>query len=347
MDSKYESALRLLNYRGGGVSEPTAPPVEKEDTGIFDSYSQTVTRVVEEVGPAVVHIHVKQKARDRRGAERETDGTGSGFIFAPDGYITTNNHVVENASSIEASLPDGASFAAELIGRDAATDLAVIRVLGTGLPAARLGDSDILKVGQLAIAIGNPFGFQSSVTAGVISALGRSLMSTTGRLIENIIQTDAALNPGNSGGPLVNSNGLVVGINTAIIQYAQGICFAIPVNTMRWVVSLLIREGRVTRGYLGITGQNVPIPVRVLRHYNLKSNTGVQVISVESKGPAAASGLRPGDIVISMNDEPIQTINDIHRQLTRNVIGKQLSLKILRDWTTMAEILVVPAETPV
>jgi len=203
-----------------------------------------------------------------------------------------------------------------------------------------------LKVGQLAIAIGNPLGFQSSVTTGVISALGRSLQSTTGRQIENIIQTDAALNPGNSGGPLVNSNCLVIGINTAIVQYAQGICFAIPVNTMRWVVSILIREGKVTRGFLGISGQNVPIPVRVSRHYNLKIGLGVQILRVEENSPAYQLGLLSGDIIISLNDEPVETINDIHRRLTKDVIGQSLSIGILRDWTKLIVLTAVPTEMP-
>jgi len=337
-----DAVLRLLNYQGGNAVGSPAPATLENDSLLLDAYSQTVVRVVEDVGPSVVHIRVKQKKRDRGGREREAEGSGSGFVFAPDGYIVTNNHVVEEAAVIEAILPNGTGFTAELIGRDAATDLAVIRVLGTGLPAARLGDSDKLKVGQLAIAIGNPLGFQSTVTAGVISALGRSLQSTTGRLIENIIQTDAALNPGNSGGPLVDSTGYVIGINTAIIQSAQGICFAIPINTMRWVVSILIREGKVTRGFLGISGQNVPLPVRVVRHYNLKTGTGVQVVNVTPNSPAFISGLREGDIIISINDAPVATINDIHHRLTQEAIGRPLTIGILKDWTTLSTVTVVP-----
>lgn len=340
-----DPVLKFLDYPSESGNSSAAVQARQSALAL-DAYSQTVIRVVQQVGPAVVHIRVRRKIRDRRDREQEVEGSGSGFVFAPDGYIVTNNHVVEGASAVEASLPDGTNFTAELVGRDAATDLAVIRVLGTGLPTARLGDSDSLQVGQLAIAIGNPFGFQSSVTTGVISALGRSLTSTTGRLIENVIQTDAALNPGNSGGPLVDSLGSVIGINTAIIQYAQGICFAIPVNSMRWVVSMLLKEGKVTRAFLGISGQSAPIPVRVIRHYGLKKESGIQVITVEPGSPASTSGLRPGDVIVSMGGDPVGTINDIHRKLTREVIGKEVTVGVLRDWTTMIQLKVIPAQSP-
>ncbi|MDD5081916.1 MAG: trypsin-like peptidase domain-containing protein [Dehalococcoidales bacterium] len=346
MSGQNDAVLRFLDYQSGEVKDSSLPATIERESLVLDAYSRTVVSVVENVGQAVVHIRIKRKMRDHRDNERETEGSGSGVLFAPDGYIATNNHVVEDATFIETSLPSGTSFPAELIGRDAATDLAVIRVLGTGLPFAPLGDSDKLKVGQLAIAIGNPLGFQSTVTVGVISALGRSLTSTSGRLIENVIQTDAALNPGNSGGPLVDCHSHVVGINTAVIQFAQGICFAIPINTMRWVVSMLIREGKVTRGFLGISGQTVPLPVRVVRHYNLKAETGVQVLSVAPNGPAYQSGLREGDIIISINEEPIASINDIHRHLTKEVIGKRLEVNILKDWTTLTMVNIVPAVNP-
>ncbi|MBI4303800.1 MAG: trypsin-like peptidase domain-containing protein [Chloroflexi bacterium] len=316
-----------------------------EEAEALDAYSRTVTSVVSKVGPAVVHIHIKKKhARAGRGYEEE--GSGSGVIITPDGYIVTNSHVVEEAGALDVVLANGTSYTAELVGQDSATDLALIRVPDSGLPTARLGDSGKLRVGQLAIAIGNPLGFQSTVTTGVISALGRSLRSRTGRLIENIIQTDAALNPGNSGGPLVDSRGLVVGINTAIIRFAQGICFAIPVNTMRWVVSLLIREGKVTRGYLGITGQEVPLPVRVARHFNLTQETGVQVLGVAPNSPARSAGLKEGDVIIAIGEDPITSIDDVHRLLTRDVIGKRFTLLVLRDWTTKLELPVVPGESP-
>jgi S1-C subfamily serine protease len=323
---------------------PTSINVDKE-AEILDAYSQAVTDVVSLVGPSVAHIHVKMKDNGRRGTQpHDKAGSGSGVVIAPDGYIVTNSHVVEGASAIDISLADGTSHAAEIIGKDPATDLALLRVHGSGLPIAHLGDSDKLRVGQLVIAIGNPFGFQSTVTAGVVSALGRSLRSQSGRVIENIIQTDAALNPGNSGGPLVDSQGLVVGINTAIIQFAQGICFAIPVNTMRWIVSALIHEGRVTRGYLGIAGQTVPLPVRVVRHFQLSTDTGVYIMDVTPNSPAQIAGLKDGDVIISINEEPIASINDIHHRLSKESIGKCFKVVLLRGWTVRLEVAVIPAE---
>jgi S1-C subfamily serine protease len=291
-------------------------------------------------------VHVKKTASRRGRTSREYEGSGSGFIITPDGYIVTNSHVIEDASGVEASLADGTSGDAEVVGQDTATDIALVRITGSGLPMAYLGDSDKLKVGQLAIAVGNPLGFQSTVTAGVISALGRSLRSRTGRLIENVIQTDAALNPGNSGGPLVDSRSHVIGINTAIIQYAQGICFAIPVNTMRWVVTQLIREGKVVRGFLGISGQTVPLPVRVVRYFQLGHNSGVQVVDVISGSLAHGAGLKEGDIIISLGGEPVTSVDDIHRRLNREAIGKRLEVVLLRDWTKRVETSVVPGENP-
>jgi S1-C subfamily serine protease len=337
--------LKFLDYSPPVEAEKQAPSSFEEGADFLDAYSKAVTNVVAKVGPAVVSIRVKKKTSDRsRRWPNEGEGSASGVVIAPDGYILTNSHVVEGAGDIEVSLPDGSSHSARLVGQDLATDLALVSVPGSGLPIARLGDSDKLRVGQLVIAIGNPLGFQSTVTAGVVSALGRSLRSRSGRLIENIIQTDAALNPGNSGGPLVDSRGLVVGINTAIIQFAQGICFSIPVNTLRWVVSLLIREGKVTRGYLGISGQMVPLPVRVVRYYRLKNETGVQVMGVAPHSPAQMAGLREGDVIISLGQEPVAGIDDVHRMLTRDVIGKKLDMVVLRDFTTRLEMAVTPAE---
>jgi S1-C subfamily serine protease len=337
--------LKFLDYSPPAEAEKQALSSFEEGADFLDAYSKAVTNVVAKVGPAVVSIRVKKKASERsRRWPNEGEGSASGVVIAPDGYIVTNSHVVEGAGDIEVSLPDGSRHNARLVGQDLATDLALVSVPGSGLPIARLGDSDKLRVGQLVIAIGNPLGFQSTVTAGVVSALGRSLRSRSGRLIENIIQTDAALNPGNSGGPLVDSRGLVVGINTAIIQFAQGICFSIPVNTLRWVVSLLIREGKVTRGYLGISGQMVPLPVRVVRYYRLKNETGVQVMGVAPQSPAQAAGLREGDVIISLGQEPVAGIDDVHRMLTRDVIGKKLDLVVLRDFTTRLEMTVTPAE---
>lgn len=316
------------------------------DTGLLDAYSRAVTGVVTRVGPAVVHVHVKKKATRRGPSPPEVEGSGSGVMITPDGYIVTNNHVIEDASTVEANLADGTTYNAEVVGQDAATDIALLRISGSGLPMACLGDSDKLRVGQLAIAVGNPLGFQSTVTAGVISALGRSLRSKAGRLIENVIQTDAALNPGNSGGPLVDSRGYVIGINTAIIQYAQGICFAIPVNTMRWVVTQLMRGGKVVRGFLGISGQTVPLPVRVVRYFQLGHNSGVQVVDVAKASPAYRAGLKEGDIIIFLGGEPVTSVDDIHRRLTREAIGKSLEVVLLRDWTKRVDITIVPAESP-
>jgi S1-C subfamily serine protease len=325
----------------------TTSTVSKEDSDILDAYSQAVTGVVSKVGPAVVNVHMRRKSHIRPGTSpHEAEGTASGVIIAPDGYIVTNSHVVEDATEIGITLPDSTDFIAELVGKDPATDLALVRIPGSGLPAASLGDSDKLRAGQLVIAIGNPLGFQSTVTAGVVSAPGRSLRSRSGRLIENIIQTDAALNPGNSGGPLVDSRGLIVGINTAIIQSAQGICFAIPVNTLRWVVTLLIREGKVTRGYLGIAGQTVPLPVRVVRYFNLPFEAAVQVMGVAPNSPARQAGLLSGDIIVSLNQQPVSGIDDIHRMLTRHIIGTNMPVIILRNWTTRIERTISPVASP-
>jgi S1-C subfamily serine protease len=338
--------LKFLDSATSAEAEAKPSPEVETGADVLDAYSQAVTNVVSAVGPAVVNIRVKRKVVRHRAASQEMEGSASGVIITPDGYIITNSHVVEGARTIEVGLADGTSYTAKLVGQDSATDLAILVVPASGLPIARLGDSDKLRTGQLVIAIGNPLGFQSTVTTGVISALGRSLRSQSGRLIEDIIQTDAALNPGNSGGPLVDSRGAVVGINTAIIQFAQGICFAIPINTVRWVVSLLIREGKVTRGYLGISGQTIPLPVQVVRHFSLKHNTGVQVMGVAPDSPAEVSGLQEGDIIISLGQDAVSGVDDIHRILTRDVIGKSINVVLLRGWTTRLEKSVIPAEVP-
>jgi len=345
-DRVSELDLKFLDFSPSVEGERGAMVQPDDDAPLLDAYSNAVTKVVASVGPAVVHIRVTRATPGQAGrAPRRAEGSGSGVIITPDGYVVTNSHVVEGAGTVEVSLADGRGCGAEVVGRDPATDLALLRVQGSGLPIARLGDSDRLRVGQVAIAIGNPLGFQSTVTTGVVSALGRSLRSQSGRLIENVIQTDAALNPGNSGGPLVDTRGQVVGINTAIIQFAQGICFAIPVNTVRWVVTLLIREGKVTRGYLGISGQKVPIPVSLVRHFHLRHDTGVQVVSVTPGSPAAAAGLREEDIVVRLADSAITDIDDLHRLLTKHVIGEKLSLVLLRGGAALdAEI--VPGESP-
>lgn len=322
-------------------------PTSKEDKQLLDAYSRTIVAAVKEVGPSVVHVHVKQGTNGSRRSQRRAEATGSGVIIAPDGFIVTNSHVVENAATIDITLADGSSFQADIVGQDKATDIALLRVLSdTNLPSANLGDSAQLQVGQIAIAIGNPFGFQNTVTAGIISALDRSLRSRTGRLIENVIQTDAALNPGNSGGPLVDSEGKVIGINTAVIQYAQGICFAIPVNTMRWVVTHLLREGKISRGYLGISGQTVPLPARVIRYFSLPQKTGVFVMNVVSGSPADKAGLKEGDIIIALAEQAIATVDDIHQFLTADRIGRNLEISVLRDWTHKLETHVTPDSSP-
>jgi S1-C subfamily serine protease len=295
---------------------------------LFDAYSRVVVGVVGRVGPAVVSIGV-QKSRSRRGAGRE--GAASGVIIAPDGYALTNHHVVESAKALEARLIDGSSYVAEVVGSDAATDLAVVRLAANGLPVAELGESKPLRVGQLAIAIGNPLGFQNTVSAGVISALGRALRSESGRLIEDIIQTDVALNPGNSGGPLVDSRGRVIGINTAMVFMAQGISFAIPVDTARWVVSELLVRGRVRRALLGLAGQGRPLSRRAQRHYELPSGSVVEVVSVEPGGPAQQAGVRGGDWIAAVDGQQVSSVDDIHRLLSGRSGGARLALSILRD----------------
>jgi S1-C subfamily serine protease len=342
-----DSILKFLDSPVSIEAGQSPAKSAEAEADLLDDFSRTVTGVVTRIGPSVVHIRVKKKTTTRaRMAPDEAVGSASGVIITPDGYIVTNSHVVEGGGTFEAMLADGSNYNAELVGYDSATDLAVLRVSGSGLPIARLGDSDKLQVGQLAIAIGNPLGFQSTVTTGVISALGRSLRSRSGRLIENIIQTDAALNPGNSGGPLVDSRGMVVGINTAIIQFAQGICFAIPANTVRWVVSLLIREGKVTRGYLGIAGQTVPLPVKVVRYFQLKHETGAQVLGVNADSPAYITGLQEGDVIISLDQKLVSGVDDIHRLLTRDVIGKKLEIIVLRDWSIRLEKSIIPVASP-
>jgi S1-C subfamily serine protease len=340
-----EYSYDFINYSSSAGAERVEGKETVDDSALLDAYSRTVSGVVTQIGPAVVHIRVKKKAARRPGHPSELAGSGSGFVITPDGYIVTNCHVVEDTDAVEVNLADGNTCGAEVVGQDGATDIALLRIAGSKLPMASLGDSDKLRVGQLAIAVGNPLGFQSTVTAGVISALGRSLRSQSGRLIENVIQTDAALNPGNSGGPLLDSRGCVIGINTAIIQYAQGICFAIPVNTMRWVVTQLIREGKVVRGFLGISGQTVPLPVRVVRYFQLRHDAGVQVIDVSPRSPAQRAGLKEGDVVISIGGEAVNSVDDIHRRLTRDAIGKTLKVVLLRGWTNRLEKEIVPAES--
>jgi S1-C subfamily serine protease len=314
------------------------------DSSLLDAYSAAVTGAVERMSPSVVHIEVHQHAgRTRSGEPRERQGGGSGLVFTPDGLILTNSHVVHEAGRIAATLSDGRHMPATLIGDDPASDLAVIRVDEPGLVAAELGDSQRLRVGQIAIAIGAPYGFQSTVTAGVVSALGRSLRSYSGRLIDDVIQTDASLNPGNSGGPLVDSAGRVVGVNTATILPAQGICFAIGINTAKFVASRLLRDGRIRRSYVGISGQTVPVHRRVVRFYDLPKETGALVLSVEENSPAKRSGLRDGDIIVALEGQPVAGVDDLHRLLTDLRVGLSCTLTVLR-WTEKLELKIVPEE---
>src|SRR5712691_233972 len=312
--------------------EPTAlanPPAA--DDFLLDAYSRAVTGAVRRVSPSVVNIEVHQAAgRTRSGEPRERRGGGSGFIFTPDGLVLTNSHVVHDAKRIEVTTTDGRRMPASAIGDDPASDLAVVRVDEPGLTAAALGDSQQLRVGQLVVAIGNPYGFQSTVTAGVVSALGRSLRSYSGRLIDDVIQTDAALNPGNSGGPLVDSMGRVVGVNTATILPAQGICFAIGINTAKFVASRLLRDGRIRRSYIGVAAQTVPMHRRVVRFYDLAKESGALVLSVEENSPAKRAGLRDGDVIVALEGHPVAGVDDLHRVLTDVRVGVSCALTVLR-----------------
>jgi S1-C subfamily serine protease len=324
-----------------------------EDVALLDAYSQAVVHVAETVSPSVVKIEATIEATlarpERRPANlppgQEPRGSGSGFVLTPDGYLLTNSHVVSGAQKLTVHLNDGRELGASLVGDDAHTDLAVVRVDGSGLFPARLGDSSRLRVGQLVVAIGNPYGFDCTVTAGVVSALGRSLRSQSGRLIDDVIQTDAALNPGNSGGPLVNTHGEVVGINTAMIRPAQGLCFAVAMRTATFVVSRLIRDGRIRRSYLGVGGQDVPLLRRVVRFFELPTESGVLVTSVEPGSPASQAGLREGDILVRLGESWVGGIDDLHRLLTEDRVGKPISIVLLRG-PERFELVARPREAP-
>jgi len=325
-------------------STPLAVAPPQHDSVLLDAYSHAVVSAAEKVSPAVAKIEVTQTATARNGESRERHGGGSGFVFTPDGLVLTNSHVVHNASKIELSLPDGRRFPAHLIGEDPATDLAVVRIDAPNLTAIQLGDSQKLRVGQLAIAIGNPYGFQYTVTAGVVSALGRSLRSYSGRMIDDVIQTDAALNPGNSGGPLVSSDGQVIGVNTATIMGAQGLCFAIGINTAKFVASRLLQQGRIQRAYIGVEAQTVPLHRRVVRFYDLAKETGVMVVGVTPGSPAERAGLREGDVILAFAGHPVAGVDDLHRLLTDTQVGANKVITILRH-TERLELAIVPRES--
>jgi S1-C subfamily serine protease len=345
-DGLFVESLSSHQPLGGSLPEEQvrAAIAESGDAVLLDSYSRAVTAAVERVSPSVVNVEVHHVAtpqasgRPRSGEPRERRGGGSGFVFTPDGLILTNSHVVHDATRIEVKLADGRRAPAHTIGDDPATDLAVIRIDVSGLQAAPLGDSQQLRPGQMAIAIGNPYGFQSTVTAGVISALGRSLRSYSGRLIEDVIQTDAALNPGNSGGPLVDSRGQVIGVNTATILPAQGICFAIGINTAKFVASRLLRDGRIRRSYIGVSAQTVPIHRRVVRFYGLARETGVVVVGIEDRSPARTAGLREGDVIVALDEKPVAGVDDLHRLLTDAQVGARCALTVIRH----TERLILP-----
>jgi S1-C subfamily serine protease len=327
----------------------SASALANSDSQLLDAYSRAVITAVEQISPSVVNIEIHQAGRTRSGQERDRRGGGSGFVFTPDGLILTNSHVVHEARRIEVTLADGRRLPATALGDDPASDLAVIqidkpRVEEASLIPAALGDSQQLRVGQLAIAIGAPYGFQSTVTAGVVSALGRSLRSYSGRLIDDVIQTDAALNPGNSGGPLVDSNGRVIGVNTATILPAQGICFAIGINTAKFVASRLLRDGRIRRSFIGVSAQTVPIHRRIVRFYDLTKESGALVLSVEENSPAKRAGLRDGDVIIALEGKPVAGVDDLQRVLTDVPVNIGSILVVLRH-TEKLEMRIVPQET--
>jgi S1-C subfamily serine protease len=319
--------LTLIRSAAPAEQEDTREPARVDDGELLDAYSNAVVSAVERVGPSVVHL----ETRSGRGrSQRPAAGSGSGFAFTPDGFILTNAHVVDGAAAIRATFADGATCTVDLVGVDPDTDLAVVRV-DTSVASAPLGDSSRLRPGQLVIAIGNPLGFSSSVTAGVVSALGRSMRSQSGRLMDGIIQTDAALNPGNSGGPLVNSRGEVVGVNTAVIAGAQGICFAVPAATALFVIPQLIRSGRVRRGWIGVSGQTISLSRRRVQLSHLAGDSAVLITEVLPNSPAAAAGLRMRDIIIDLDREPVTSVDDLHRLLTVERIGRTAPVTVIRD----------------
>jgi len=335
-----DATVKLISDELEGIAQPASPAAPVSDGALLDAYSQAVTTAAEAVSPSVVKIDVRKSGR---GMGRD-GGSGSGFVITPDGFILTNSHVVHGASKIDVTLADGRHPDAHVVGSDPDTDLAVVRIYAPNLKAVTLADSNQLRVGQLAIAIGNPYGFQYTVTAGVVSALGRSFRAESGRLMDTIIQTDAALNPGNSGGPLVNSRGEVIGVNTAVILPAQGLCFAIASNTAKYVAAWLIKEGRIRRGYIGVGGQTAKIHRRLVRYYNLPAETGMLIIGVEPGSPASRAGLREGDIVVEFNGQTIAGIDDLHKQLTGLHVGVKSAIAVLRN-TEKLSLEIVPEES--
>jgi S1-C subfamily serine protease len=333
--STYWRQLISNGADGPQAPEPSGPdPRERE---ALDAYSNVVVMVAETLRPAVVNLRV---GRGRR------QGSGSGVLFTPDGFLLTNHHVVGGSERVRVRLGDGQELAGRVVGNDPWTDLAIVQAEGANLPHAQLGDSARLRVGQLVVAIGSPLGFESTVTAGVVSALGRTLRSITGHLVDNVIQTDAALNPGNSGGPLVDSRGHVIGINTAVIQPAQGICFAIPINMAKHILPQLMQHGRVTRGYLGLSGRSVPVPRDLARRLGLTQETAVEVVSVEEDGPASQAGIEEDDWIIALGDQPAASVDDLHKQLMQLPVGVPATVTLLRGGRKL-ERMVVPGDYPI
>ncbi|HTR77531.1 MAG TPA: trypsin-like peptidase domain-containing protein [Gemmatimonadaceae bacterium] len=342
--------LSAASAEPGREAGPLPEPDSRDD--LLDAYSAAVVGAVERVGPAVAHLEVWTRAAPRPargrgpgGGPQPPAGTGSGFAFTPDGFLLTNSHVVDGATRVRASFADGASYPADIIGADPDTDLAVLRIDARSLVAAALGDSARLRAGQIVIAIGNPLGFASTVTSGVVSALGRTMRSQSGRLIDAVIQTDAALNPGNSGGPLVDARGTVIGINTAIIAGAQGICFAIPVNTAHFVIPQLIREGRVRRGWIGVSGQTIQLSRRRVQVSHLTAPGAVLVTDVVPRSPADRAGLRQRDIIVGLGECVVASVDDLQRLLNRECIDREVTMTVLRDGVHLLRAI-TPIESP-
>lgn len=336
----------MIQYISDVSNQPENQPDKQvnKDAALLDAYSNTVIGVANAVSDAVAQIKVKKSNPSRRSRRRNQPfGSGSGFVISSDGFIVTNSHVVSGADAIVVNLQDGRQFNAHLVGDDPATDLAVVQVNADNLSVAKFGNSDVLQVGQLAVAIGNPYGFQYSVTSGVVSALGRTLRSESGRLIDDVIQTDAALNPGNSGGPLVNSHGEVIGVNTAVILPAQGLCFAVASNLAQYIVGKLIIDGKVRRGYIGIAGQVIKLNPRIVNYHQLSTNTGILVQNVEADSPVYNAELQQGDVIVGFNNRAVQSIDDLHQFLDESTIGKSIELLVLRN-RRKRRLKVIPAE---
>lgn len=341
-----ETEIRTISNTSNAAVNSQASVPAPQDGELMDAYSKAVCTAVDKVGPSVVKVDVTRTMNRPmifQNAPNEIKGGGSGFIFSREGYILTNSHVVHEADQVLVTLSDGRSYEAKVIGDDPGTDLAVIRIDAPDLTPAELGDSGSLRVGQLVIAIGNPYGFQWTVTAGVVSAVGRSLRTYAGRLMDDIIQTDAALNPGNSGGPLVNSRGEVIGINTAIIMPAQGICFSLPSNIAKLVSQKLIQDGRIRRGYIGIAGQNVTLHEQVVKAHGLQKDTGVLVMSMERGSPAHKAGLLPRDVIVELDGNPVAGIDDMHKLLTEEQIDREAKITALRGYDKLT-LSIVPEE---